>query len=362
MRRLLRAILALALVAILGIAATIASVEWGCVGAPVPRVEEASAFGIPDPGYKRPEGDSFMTYPEWSIVHAYADLAGVTRRASESGFDYFHAVTGFWSNLCRTTSVAASVGGASQDQRITNYVIGFSFTLEMALQGLYERTLGALTAGWRGPTPTAEDAYAQRVYDDYAAFLQQTPWYQFPFGEKLFGLWRETAFVPSVRSVERRVSLSLQFAGKSAYAAAIRYLAGYAPAELTIRSVVDRLDETDLSADPRILRIRDVEAPDGRRGVLIETPRYQALTEIVEGLASRQRNVLEIAGNRRILTTIVAPEGKTDWPGALDVFSLPIQSKPGWRRIGLDTTVPGLTAQIRRARDAGATFEHAYDY
>ena len=79
----------------------------------------------------------------------------------------------------------------THDQVTTDYIIGISFTAEMAIQGGYERTIGALTAWLRGPQRTPEDAFALRMLDDYAAFLQQTPWYEYPFGAELGRLWRE---------------------------------------------------------------------------------------------------------------------------------------------------------------------------
>jgi hypothetical protein len=30
----------------------------------------AAAFAIDDPRYRRAEGDSYLTYPEWYMVHA----------------------------------------------------------------------------------------------------------------------------------------------------------------------------------------------------------------------------------------------------------------------------------------------------
>src|SRR5262249_19199595 len=66
----------------------ILNVQYGCK----PEGSAANAgkgFGIDDAKYPRAEGDSFLTYPEWYIVYAYSDLAGVTRAASESSFDYF---------------------------------------------------------------------------------------------------------------------------------------------------------------------------------------------------------------------------------------------------------------------------------
>src|ERR1700690_3014888 len=114
-------------------AAPIAYVETSC-REPAPSVApDPSPYRIDDPGYRRAEGDSYLTYPEWDIVHAYTDLAGVTRQSSESAFDYFSSITGFWRSLCRSTRAAGRVGPVTADQKTTNYIIGLSFTAEMAI-------------------------------------------------------------------------------------------------------------------------------------------------------------------------------------------------------------------------------------
>ena len=80
-------------------------------------------------------------------------------------------------------------------------------------------------------------------------------------------------------------------------------------------------------------------------------------------LGVRGRTVEEIAGNRRILATVLVPAGTSlDAAGARQIFSLEIQARPGWRRIGLDIEVPQLTAVIAAVEARGAKFEHAYDY
>ncbi len=272
----------------LACALPVAAIEGGCAVAPDPTLQEraggGSRFGIAPDGYKRAAGDSYLTFPEWDIVHAYADLAGVTRSASESAFDYWAATTGFWTSLCGATRAAGRTGDVTAGQKVTNYVIGLSFTAEMLIQGAYERTVGALTAWWRGPEPTEEDRFNARLLADYAVFLRQTPWYRYPFDAELSRLWRDVPFTPSLRAVERRGALSLQYGVKWAYAQGIAWLAGMDPAGLTIRSVVAGLDAADAAADPRITRLGPVPAGDGGPAALIETPRYRAFTEILRGL------------------------------------------------------------------------------
>jgi hypothetical protein len=369
-RKTLYAVGTLAALGVIGITATIVSVEKSCVAdGPTPKI--TSDFGITDNGYARQQGDSFLTFPEWYIVHAYNDLVGVTANASESDFDYLASIRGFWSSLCRATRQASSSGPASADQKATNYIIGFSFTLEMALQGAYERSLGALSEWTTGGRKTAEDEFNLALLKDYGAFLYQTPWYQFPFGGKLKQFWRETPFVPSIRSVERRGALSLQYGGRAGYAAAMRFIAGYDPADLTIQSVVSGLTPSELQAISGVKLIREVTAANGERGVLVETARYAAFDAFVRQLTHHSgAALLEIAGNHRILITVIVPEadsvaGKDAGlaaSGAVPIFNLRIQSSPGRRRIGVDTPVRSLVKDVGQIEAAGYKFEHAYDY
>jgi len=360
-------VVAVALVAIggIGIAATVVGVETSCVsGTAAPAIR--SDFAITDEGYARSQGDSFLTFPEWYIVHAYNDLAGVTARSSESSFDYLASIGGFWTSLCGATRQASASGPVSTDQKATNYIIGFSFTVEMGLMGAYERTIGALTEWTAGGHKTAEDEFNLALLKEYAAFLYQTPWFRFPFGEKLAQFWRETPFVPSIRGVERRGSLSLQYAGRSTYAALMRFVAGYDPADLTIRSVVGGLAPSDLQAMGSVKVIREVTDASGTRGVLVETARYAAFDAFVRELGRHAgASLLEVAGNHRILVTVVVPEGRDAKLAAADgvaIFSLPIQSSPGSRRIGLDTPIRSLVQGVKSFETAGYRFEHAYDY
>jgi hypothetical protein len=126
---------------------------------------------------------------------------------------------------------------------------------------------------------------------------------------------------------------------------------------LRIRSVVSGLDATDLKADGRISVVRQL--PNGAS--VIETPRYRAFTEILVGLAARGRDVVEIAGNDDVLVTILAHEGRAEEFGR-QLFAVPVQSRAGWRRIGLNVKVQALAAEMRRLRDSGIELEHVYDY
>ena len=351
-RRWLRVLLALTVLVLIAAIAPVAWVELACTA---PTAGQAPYQPILAPEHRRGEVRTYVTYPEWAIVHAYEDFAGVVRAKSESHFGYFSSIRGFWSNLCSMTSHASARGTIDGDAKATLYIIGLSFAAEMGVKGAYERTIG-----WATETEqrTPEDRFALAVAEDYAKFLQQTPWYEYPFGATLKRFWEvpwsEGSFV---RKIERRISLTLEYGLKAIYAKVIGAMAGVSPAPLQIRSVVRGLDDSDLAADKRIKRIET--RPDGT--AVIETPRYREFTEILQGLAARGRDIVEIAGNDDIFVTLLVPPGAPAMKGER-LVSVPLQARPGWRRDGLAVKVFELAELMRNVGKSGAQFEHAYDY
>ena len=350
----------------LGLAATapILRNELSCMK---PREASAAPYQpLLPPESRRNAVDTFLTYPEWSIVHAYEDLAAVTRARGEEHFGYLRAIGGYWSSLCSLSRVASRRGEITADMKAMLYIIGVSFSGEMAVKGLYENTIGRLTALIRGPERTPDDNYAIKVAEEYAAFLRQTPWYEYPFWPTLKTYWSQTEpGRPSlVRTAERRVALSLEWGVKAGYAKAMGLLAGASPASLTIDTLVTGLDAAGLAAD------KDVTVKgETAGGILVQTPRYRAYTEFLRRVASAGGEIAEIAGNDRIFVTAVGNRralalvandigaGKADL-----MFQVPVQSKPDQRRFGIELPVKDLAAFIRAAAARGLAFEHAYDY
>jgi hypothetical protein len=259
---------------------------------------------ITDPNFQRREANTYLTYPEWHIVYAYDGLAEALKTGDEYAFDYFDSIAGFWSSTCALMEVADGHGGADLPTRVMIHTIGVSFTAEMALKAAYEETFGRVTAWLRGSDKSPQDKVVSAMALDYAGFLRQTPWYQYPFPRETAKLWTTPAGW-SLRGWERRMSMSVEFIAKAAYAKVIGgAVAATAPAQLVIRTVVAGLDETQLASIPEV---KVVGARDG--GVEIETPRYDLFTRILVDIAKRGGTVREIAGNDDIMVTLTVPPG-----------------------------------------------------
>ena len=89
---------------------------------------------VTDPGYARRASDSYLSFPEWHIVYAYEDLAGVLSGGDESNFAYGRQIMGFWRSLCGLSGVVSRRGDAAMDTRVRLYTIGWSFTAELGIK------------------------------------------------------------------------------------------------------------------------------------------------------------------------------------------------------------------------------------
>ncbi|MBI3797033.1 MAG: hypothetical protein HY268_08710 [Deltaproteobacteria bacterium] len=107
-------------------------------------------------------------------------------------------------------------------------VIGASYTAEYGVKGLYENTLGRVTewlsSGESGKPQTAEDRYIQTCAQEYAAFIHATPWYEFPFAQKLREFWAQSgpAEGSRLRSWERTFGFTLELGFKTVWGGLIR--------------------------------------------------------------------------------------------------------------------------------------------
>ncbi len=336
----------LLIVAVLLIAALLAPVGYVEVACRGGDAVASDYEPILPPEWHRAEGRTLMTYPEWHIVHAYDDYAQVITTDDPHDFGYLKAVGGFWGSLCALSEASPPHGGFDWTTKQTIYVIGVSFTAELMLKAAYEETIGRFYTWRRGPDHSALDDLSARQARDYAEFLQQTPWYKWDFQRDIAEQAAATEGTP--RDNERRLALGLEFSAKSAYAGVIKQaVAGVGADALRLRMVVQATPE-------QLVGLEGIETVESRpEGLILETPRYRELTKLMQEMATRGVEFIEIAGNDDIMLTAVAD---APLPGAL--YAKPRQGYGDTRSLML-MKVPQLAAFLR---ENGAMVEHVHDY
>ncbi len=338
-------LLLLLVIAILGLLSPLLYIETMC------RPQGAPVVHTPLVGqdWQRPEGRTLLTYPEWHIVHAYADYAEVIRTTDPHRFGFLGSITGFWSSLCALSQASGPHGGFDWTTKQTIYTIGVSFTAELLAKAAYEETLGRAATWVRGEGRAPLDDLSARQAGDYATFLQQVPWYKWDFITDAAAL--DKAATGAFRDRERRFALGVEYRVKAAYAGVIAAaVASVGEDQLQLRAVVTGLPEATLAALPEVTVIETLP-----EGTVIEAPRYRAFTRIADSIARAGGNFVEIAGNDDILFTVIGTDG--DPLGTLHSFAR--QGNPGRRSLIL-LPVADLAAALRALPDGA--LEHVHDY
>jgi hypothetical protein len=333
-------------------------IEGGC-RAPLPGATAGATYrSILQPRERRPEGRTWLTYPEWHIVYE-ADSYGRHLSSGEppSRFAFGGQIASFWSSYCtvnRLTRDSASAG----DTKVMIYTIGISYSIELGVKAAYENTIGRLSE-WLGGWHSADDRYAAWVQTRYGAFMHETPWYRFPFGEAFAGVWRTHEPSAWGRHWERRFASSAEFGVKAGYAKLIDAATGATLGrdELTLR-LVARGSPAQLTAiDPRLKAVR---VP--RAGLtVLEAPRYAQFTDIVARMAAAGTTLVEIAGNDDIFVTFLQRNGSSPPSFGTVLMTMPA-AQAGWQRVGVSVKVAQLLDLVRAAAAGGGVLEHVYDY
>jgi hypothetical protein len=317
-------------------------------------------------GYARREDQTYLTLPEWYIVYSADEYAAYLAQHRPSGFPYFQAVGQFWDSYDDVCTITRDRYPFNSDYHLTLVVIGTSFTAENVFKGLWENTIGRVSEWTSNGTPTPEEAYAQQVAAEYGTFIHTIPWYEFPFSEKLSGLWKLDVGGPNlVRRVERRVALSLEYGVKAGYGWLIgRGTASvYAPEDLTILARAGGVTPELLDREPQV---HVVEVTPGQ-SPLVSLPRYEAFTLLAPKLMEQGVRFSEIAGNDEIMVTVLAPRDWRPTSGPAEtLFTMPILTQPGRARVALRVPVRELHTVVgdltQLSASSGVTIEHIYDY
>jgi hypothetical protein len=311
------------------------------------------------PGYQRPEESTYLTYPEWAIVYAAREYAGFVQQNRESHFPYWAYIGRFWQDyatVIRATSEAPF--NFANHQMIA--VIGTSHTIEHLIQWAYENTVGRITE-WTSQERIGVDVYQANVAAEYAVFLDQVPWYQFPYAEKRAGLMAvvRAPGEDQVRTTERRLAFGLAYSIKQTYADLIKsaLAATSDPAFLDIHVWAKGPVAEAIASEPDTT----IEKDFGADGVVFVTKRYQVFTEMIPRLITKGVTFVEIGGNDEILLTILSNDALETPADTRLLFSYQLPADPAVRRSGLTvavrqlhTVLPTLAKQAR--------LEHVYDY
>lgn len=314
--------------------------------------------------HRRGTEQTFLTFPEWYLVHSPAEYAVYVKDHAPTQFPFLGHIRQFWQSYHAVYDATRTGYPFNAGYHVMIMVIGVSTTVEYALRSAYETLIGRLSGLTATHGLTAEDRYGARIAQDYVDFIRVLPWYEYDFRQKLAGLWKETSWwgPDMLRKWERKYALTTEYALKATYGWLIKKAtkASYETPLLVTTIVVDRLPPGIESELPELKVLQSL--PDGR--ALITVPRYDAFTHHAATLAGRGAGFCEIAGNRSIilLSALVSSDWQPEAGGVKLLFTQPIITQPGKKRVALVVTVGSLAVSLNTLREHGFQIEHVYDY
>jgi FAD/FMN-containing dehydrogenase len=311
--------------------------------------------------YARAEDQTLLTLPEWYIVYSADEYARfVESGRPPSGFPFFRSIAQFWGLYGAVLRETWAASPFNWGYHAMIGVIGASYTAEYAVKGLYEGTVGRITE--LVSTNTDEDTFLRDVAHDYAAFVHHTPWYAFGFADRFAGLWRLPAVdgFATLRKWERRFAGSAELAFKAVWGWAMGKAsdAAYDPEADRILAWVRPPSRDALQLDGVMV----LDSPDAR-SELVALPRYEPFTKAVSELSRRRVEFVEIAGNREIVMTVIAPRNwNLSADAAREVREWTILTDPTRKRVALSVGVERLHQVVPSLEAGGAAIDHLYDY
>jgi hypothetical protein len=326
---------------------------------------DAAILKVTDPiqGYARFEDQTYLTMPEWYIIYNADEYANFIAHNPPSRFPYFKVVGQYWQAYVDVCGVIQARYPFNARYTFKLVFAGLTFTTQSMLKGMYEFTLGRVTEWISSGSPTGEEIYAGAVAREYADFLHYNPWYEFPFKEKLDGLWSKTSRSgpDKIRKWERSLSLSAEYGG-DALLGGMLHLTSFGTydewAERKIFAVAEGV--TEKMAGPSF-EILDKIGADRR---LVFMTRFEPFTWTAADLMLNGMKFDEIAGNDEILVTAIGPQaGDYKLDHGKYLFELPIPTQPGKSRVALKANVPELNLlidELQKRKDI--QLEHIYDY
>ncbi|MFL5577850.1 MAG: FAD-binding oxidoreductase [Gemmatimonadaceae bacterium] len=337
------------------------------------------------PGYRRDEGQTFLTHPEWYIVYSSDEYAAWLQDSLPTTFPYAASIGQYWVNYGEARALTRRDYPFNGGYHVMLAVIGASYSAELALKAVYENTIGRFSGWTSGHRLSHADRFAHAVARDYGAFIHIYPWYEYRFAEKLRVLWLDLPLWGEypVREWERRLFLTAEYGVKAVYATLIERAtrAAYAPQEERMQMVVagwpaaggppHREGSTTGAPAPTESPRPVLVARLDETHALVATPRYDGFRDAMLALASSPTppRLVEIAGNDDILLTGVAPAG---WrygddgggaSGARVLYALPLPSDARRKRVTMRVPVRELLPTLRRlAAERRLVVDHIYDY
>jgi len=305
---------------------------------------------------------TFLTFPEWFLVHSPAEQAEYFKLHTSTTFPFGVHIAQFWESYGIVSQAIAETFEYNAGYHFMINVIGVSTTIEYAIKAVYENTLGAFTYALADQAYTEEDQFNQKYMQDYVDFIRATPWYEFDYFSRISVLWSQTSFFGEhfIRKLERKYMLTTELVTKGIYAQLIK---------LGTQSIYDFALLTTVVVVGGVPKNLDIEGAEvlettAEGYLLVRAPRYEAFMQFAWDIEQKGGQFVEIAGNQSaLLLSVIVPVQKQLKSNKIEVlFEQHIPTDVAYKRVVLMIQVENLTEILSIIKRQRFQLEHIYDY
>lgn len=286
-------------------------------------------------GIKRGEDQTYLTYPEWFLVFSPEEYANYLKYEKSYQFPFLTHIYQFWKSYFKIYKEVRKTYKFNTEYHIMIMTIGISTSIEYLVKSLYGNTIYRFI-DFISSNRIEEEDLAYKINTDYVISIKDEPWYKFDFYSYLKPLW--SIKIKSIKSIERKISISIELLIKHVYAKAIQKASekSFEKPSMNTFVLVEKNNEKDL----------------------LKLTRYQKFTEEAIELVNNNNKILEIAGNKNfIMISLVVKSTNNNFDNI--IYQDKISTNKNIKRILVKVNIDNLNEFIKINKK---DIEHIFDF
>ncbi len=225
---------------------------------------------------QRSADQTYLTYPEWFLVFSPEEYAYHLKENPSYTFDYIGHIEEFWSAYAAMyKKTLEKEYSFNRGYHVMIMTIGVSTTVEYLVKYFYGHAIAQFVALTQTHGRVSEQNYGAKVAQEYVDFIKNRPWYEFDFGKRFVGIYKENSFFGKdfLRKMERKEALSVEYGVKYLYAKVIAYFTevGYEKAVPLTQVVLVKQNHITTAEFPRYDKFKDSSLEYAKEGYDFKT-------------------------------------------------------------------------------------------
>lgn len=322
-------------------------------------------------GYQRSLMNTYLTASEWRSVEMSRDYASHLKGGNPFyQFSYFKEIQLFWDVFIKSYSAAREQHSflevITSEWMMNSLFIGMFSTFEFLCSGMI-----SLPFSWiQGKSDSTVQKQIGNIMDEYAKFIEHTPFYNFPHFKQIKPLWEAFLYSKTERSLTDLLTViteSMHLIGRGILSAPIGWVlnAPQIQESRTIQMLINDPNERVCELDSRIEVKESFPDCSYKR---VEVPRYHPFGEIVQKLSnSKGVEIVKIAGQELIQVKVCLESEKKaellrDLKGCRILYHYPNRQKPKHEYVELEVDVSSLKKVIPTLQKRGVELSYFHDF